>query len=85
MRINGAINLRSKYSSVKNDVLNYVEACVTLFWDVPFAEFSITSNLHFVLCLDKGLAKPQNSSWAEVAKNSGQNHVQKQTDVAIFG
>lgn len=69
---------------MKNDVLNYVEACVTLIWNVPFAEFSITSNLHFGLVLDKSLAKPQNSNWTEVAKSSGQNHVEKQSDVAIF-
>lgn len=69
VRINGATNQRSKQSSVKNDVLNYVEACVTLFWDVQFSEFSITSNLHFILGLDKSLAKPQNSDWAEVAKS----------------
>lgn len=70
---------------MKNDVLNYVEACVTLFWNVPFAEFSVTSNLHFILGLDlRGLAKLQNSNWAEVAKSLGQNHAENQSDVAIF-
>lgn len=69
---------------MKNYVLNYVEACVTLFWNVPFAEFSITSDLHFILGLVKSLAKPQNSNRGEVANSSGQNHVEKQSDVAIF-
>lgn len=51
---------------------------------MPFVEFSITSNLHFILGLDKSLAKPQNSNWTEVAKGSGQNHIEKQSDVVIF-
>lgn len=69
---------------MKNYVLNYVEACVTLFWNVPFVEFSITSNLHFILGLVTSLAKPQKSNRGEVADSSGQNHVEKQSDVAIF-
>ena len=84
IRINGRTNQRSKQSSVKNDVLNYVEGLCNLILGCAICKFSITSNLRFILGLDESLAKPQNSNWAEVAKSSGQSHVKKQSDVAIF-